>query len=161
MVMKIEAKSSSPLIMGIGNPILTDDSVGLKIARGLKERRPDLDIVETMETGVGMLDVIAGYERLIIIDSIRSGNDKPGSLYRLQIPNPENPISFSCAHGSDILSAIRLGQSFGHKIPGEIVIYAVEIEDNRTFGEECTRAVFENIPVIIEEILKDLDQSTI
>jgi len=144
------------LLMGIGNPILTDDSVGIKIARGIKARMPDLDIVETMETGAGIMDVIAGYERLVIIDSIKTGKEAAGFLYRLQLSDAGLLSNLSCAHGVDIISAIRLGRTFGCEMPKMITIYAVEIEDNTTFGESCTLAVTERIPSIIDEILKDL-----
>jgi hydrogenase maturation protease len=153
-----ETKSSPLLVMGIGNPILTDDSIGLKIARGLKERRPNLDIVETMETGVGILDVIAGYERLIAIDSIKTGKESPGFLYRLEMTKNDPSVNLSCAHGVDIISAIRLGRILGFMVPRDVMIYAVEISDNTTFGETCTPVVEDRLLSIIEEILKDLDQ---
>ena len=150
-----EKKSKTALVMGIGNPILTDDSVGLRIARGIKARRPELDIVETMETGVGILDVIAGYERLVIIDSIRTGKEPPGFLYRLEVSEADLPINLSCAHGIDIMSAIRTGRTLGHAMPSDIIVFAVEIADNTTFGESCTTPVNESIPLIIDRILKD------
>ena len=59
------------LILGIGNPILTDDRVGIKIARKLKEEKPELEVVETSESGISLLDFIVGYNKLIIIDSIK------------------------------------------------------------------------------------------
>jgi hydrogenase maturation protease len=147
---------ASLLVMGIGNPILTDDSIGLKIVRALKERRHDLNIAESMETGVGMMDVITGYKRLIIIDSIKTGRDRPGALYKFTLP-AENPINMSCAHGVDIMSAIMLGRTLGYKVPEEVIIFAVEIADNTTFGEICTPAVNERQPFIIDEILSEVD----
>jgi hydrogenase maturation protease len=147
---------ASLLVMGIGNPILTDDSIGLKIVRALKERRHDLDIAESMETGVGMMDVITGYKRLIIIDSIKSGRDRPGTLYKFSMPL-ENPINMSCMHGMDIMSAIKLGRTLGYRVPEEVIIFAVEIADNSTFGESCTPAVNDRLPFIVDEILGEVD----
>jgi hydrogenase maturation protease len=152
------SKPAPILVMGIGNPILTDDSIGPRIARGIKARMPALDIVETMETGAGIMDIIAGYERLVIIDSIKTGNKPPGFLYRLQLSDADLPKNLSCAHGVDIISSIRLGRTFGCDMPKIITIFAVEIEDNTTFGESCTIAVTECMPSIIEEIIKDLNE---
>ena len=51
------------LILGVGNPILTDDGVGIKIAHKLKERNPELEVVETSEAGIALLELIAGYDK--------------------------------------------------------------------------------------------------
>jgi hydrogenase maturation protease len=154
-------KNLSMLIMGIGNPILTDDGVSLMIAHGLKDKRPDLEIIETMETGIGILDMIVGYEKLVVIDSIKTGKDRPGSLYRLDKISVGDSLKLSCAHAVDITSAIRMGRMFGYAIPKKIAIYAVEIEDNTTFGEGCTSAVSDRVLLIIEEILKDINEGLI
>jgi hydrogenase maturation protease len=108
------------LILGIGNPILTDDRVGIKIAQKLKEEKPELEVVETSEAGITLLDLIVGYNKLIIIDSIKTEKGKPGDLY----------------------------------MPMYTSIYAVEIKDNTTFGEKCTRGVKEKIPFIAKQIIK-------
>jgi hypothetical protein len=39
-------------------------------------------------------------------------------------------------------------------IPGEIQIYAIEVEDNQTFCETCSPLVEEAIPRIVEEITR-------
>ena len=44
------------LVLGIGNPILTDDGVGIKVAQKLKEKNPELEVVETSEAGIAILD---------------------------------------------------------------------------------------------------------
>jgi hydrogenase maturation protease len=157
VIMLTETESLPLLVMGIGNPMLTDDSVGIKIARGIKERRPNLDIVETMETGVGILDVIAGYERLIIIDSIKTGKECPGFLYRQEVSETDLSLNLSCTHGVDIISAIRMGRTFGYKMPEDIIIFAVEIADNTTFCETCSPAVSGSMPSIINDILNEVD----
>ncbi len=39
-------------ILGIGNPILTDDGVGIRIIRKLKKENSGLEVTETSETGI-------------------------------------------------------------------------------------------------------------
>jgi hydrogenase maturation protease len=60
------------VILGLGNPILTDDAVGIKIAQKLQEENPKLEVIETSEAGIALLDLITGYDKLIIIDSIKN-----------------------------------------------------------------------------------------
>lgn len=142
------------LILGIGNPILTDDGVGIKIARKLKEEKPDLEVIETSEAGIALVDLIAGYEKLIIIDSIITEQAKPGELYKLELENLKPAMDFSSSHGIDIATAFELGKGLGYKMPESVSIYAVEIKDNSTFAEKCTQEVEERIPVIAKQIIK-------
>ncbi len=142
------------LILGIGNPILTDDRVGIKIARKLKEEKPELEVVETSEAGITLLDLIVGYNKLIIIDSIKTEKGKPGDLYKLELEDLKPAKDFSSSHSIGISTAFELGQRLGYSMPRYTIIYAVEIKDNTTFGEKCTREVKEKIPFIAKQIIK-------
>jgi hydrogenase maturation protease len=141
------------LILGVGNPILTDDGVGIKIARRLKERNPELEVIETSEAGISLLDPIVGYDKLIIIDSIRTGKGKPGELYKLGVEALKPAANLYSSHSMDIATAYEIGQRLGYRMPKHISIYAVEIEDNTTFGEQCTGEVEGRIPFITEQII--------
>ena len=141
------------LILGVGNPILTDDGVGIKIAQRLKERKPELEVMETSEAGLALLDLMVGYDRLIVIDSIITGKGEPGELYKLEMEALEPAAELSSSHGIDIVTAYEIGQRLGYKMPEQISLYAVEIEDNTTFGEECTGEVEGRIPFITEQII--------
>ena len=144
------------LILGVGNPILTDDGIGIKIARRLKQEKPDLEVIETTEAGMAILDIIAiaGGDRLIIVDSIKTGQEKLGELYRFELEDLKPARDFSSSHGVDIATAFELGQRLGYSLPKHISLYAVEIQDNTTFGEECTEGVAEKIPLITKRIIE-------
>jgi len=143
------------LILGIGNPILTDDGVGIKIAQRLKEESAELNVIETSEAGITLLDLIAGYDKLIIIDSIKTEKGKPGDLYKLEPGDLKPSKDFSSSHGIGIATAFELGKKLGYKMPEHISIYAVGIKDNSTFGEDCTQEVKARIPFITLQIIKE------
>ena len=141
------------LVLGMGNTILTDDGVGIWIARQLKDRKPDLDIIETSEAGIALLDFVVGYERLIIVDSIKTGKGRPGELYKLELGSLRPTAHLTSLHGVDIATAFELGRQLGYQMPNRVSIYAVEIEDNTTFGEECTEGVAGKMALITEQII--------
>ena len=143
------------LILGIGNPILTDDRVGIRIAQKLKEEKPELEVVETSETGITLLDLITGYNKLIIIDSIKTEKGNPGDLYRLKLENLKPAKDVSSSHGLGIATAFQLGRKLGYSMPKDTSIYAVEIKDNTTFSEKCTRQVKKRMPFITKQIIKE------
>ncbi len=141
--------------MGVGNPILTDDSVGICVANEIEKLSlPDIEVIKTSLAGISLLDYIGEYERLIIIDSIKTEKETPGTLYKLNLEDIGTFSTPSYSHGVNIRTAIELGRKLGYKIPQIIEIYAIEIEDNTTFGEECTPGVKSKIPGIVDEITK-------
>jgi hydrogenase maturation protease len=142
------------LILGIGNPIVTDDGVGIKIAQRIKEESPETEVIETSEAGIALLDHVSDYDKLIIIDSIKTGKGKAGELYKLKLADLNPTANLFSSHGIDIPTAFKLGEELGHKIPKLISIYAVEINDNTTFGEKCTQEVEERIPFIAKQIIR-------
>ncbi len=141
------------LILGIGNPILTDDGVGIEIARRLKAAISGLKIEETNEAAVVLIDYVAGYDKLIIIDSIKTGQGQPGDLYKLRLEDLDRAVGSSSAHSMDIATAFEVGRSLGCKMPESVSIYAVEVRDNSCFSERCTEEVVEKIPSIVERII--------
>ncbi len=142
------------LVLGIGNPILTDDGVGIKIAQKLKEEKARLEVIMTSEAGIILLELLVGYDKLIIIDSIKTEKGKPGDLYKLELEDLKPSKDFSSSHGIGIATAFELGQKLGYRMPKYISIYAVEIKDNTTFSEKCTEEVEQRIPFIVKQIMR-------
>jgi len=143
------------LILGIGNPILTDDGVGIRIAQSIKEEKPELEVIETSEAGIALLEEAVGYDKLIIIDSIKTEQRKPGEVYKLGLEDLKPSGYFSSSHGVDIATAFELGRKLGYRIPKYISVYAVEVKENSNFGEECTKVIKERIPFITKQIIKE------
>ena len=74
------------LLLGLGNDILTDDAVGLHVVGQLKGAlagHPAIDVRETTEMGLALLDFITGYAGVVIVDSIQTGKAAPGSLHEM------------------------------------------------------------------------------
>ena len=143
------------LILGLGNPILTDDAVGIRIAQELEEEFPDLAVMATSEAGLSLLEQVIGYDRLVIIDSIKTEKGKPGELYQLGLEDLKPTADFSSSHGVGIATAFKLGERLGYPMPEQVSIYAVEVKDNTTFGENCTPEVTQSIPFIVRQIIKE------
>ncbi len=140
----------------MGNPILTDDRVGILIARKLKENLDlkDIDVKETNQAGFYLIDLLAGYDRVIIIDSIKTKKNRVGTIYRFSLEDLFTTPRLVSIHEIDLNTAIELGKKLGLKMPDEVILYAVEIEDNTTFSEKCTPDVERAIPLAVKMILE-------
>lgn len=146
------------IILGLGNPILSDDSIGIKVVRKLKKENPEIanKITEAYVGGLNILDELEGFEKAIIIDSIKTGRYKVGTLLKLSPENFNTTNRLTYSHGIDYFSAIELGKKLGYKLPEEVVIFAIEVENNYQFGEDLSNELKDKLKEIIEEIKKEV-----
>jgi hydrogenase maturation protease len=148
------------LILGLGNPILSDDGVGNRVAQVLEDklaRQPDVTVTETSLSGLSLIDLLAGYDKAIIVDAIQTAAGKTGQLYRLSPDAFNNTRHVSSPHDVNFATALELGNKLGIAMPKQIVIYAIEVDDVSTFGEEFTPGVKQAIPKCVERIIKELN----
>lgn len=146
------------LVLGIGNTIRTDDGVGIHIVRELKNKidNPDIDIKETSLAGFILIDLLRGYDRAIVVDSIKTTNAKVGDIYKLTPDSFKKTIRMASSHEINFATAVELGKKMNIKMPAPILIYAIEIKDNTTFSEQCTPEVQAVIPKVIRMIEDEL-----
>jgi hydrogenase maturation protease len=146
------------LVLGLGNPILSDDSAGCRVAMALQEKlhRPDIDIKEASIAGLDFLDVLAGYDRTIIIDAIQTSEGKPGKIYRFGPEILANTRHASSPHDVNLATALELGKKLNLELPQEIIIFAIEAADVTSFSEDCTPNVARAIPACVDLVLEEL-----
>lgn len=142
----------SVLVLGIGNTILSDDGVGIKVAREIKKRIGDIDLAEINTIGISVLDHIRGYNKVVIIDSVINEDISPGTIREFSIVEIEKSHPF-LSHGINLPLAIEFGRQCGEDIPRDIKIYGIGTKDTTTFNESCTKEVEESIPKIVEYII--------
>ena len=144
------------IVVGLGNPILSDDSVGIKVAGQVKALlKPDsgVDVAEINVGGIRLMEAIAGYERAIIVDAMKSGNCPPGTIQWLTLDSLKKTRNMVCAHDGDLLTALELGRSLGLEIPNNVEILGIEAYDVENFSEELTGNVLEALPTAVSEVL--------
>jgi hydrogenase maturation protease len=143
----------------MGNPLLCDDGVGLRVAAELKDRveQPEITVMETGVAGLSLLDLLVGYERAIIIDAIQTVGGKAGQIYRLDPKAFDTALHTASAHGIDFTTALEFGKKLGLPLPQQIIIFAIEASDVSTFNEECTPEVEQAVPACIEMVLRELN----
>ncbi len=147
------------LVLGLGNPILSDDSVGFRVIQGLKTRfsRLDLTLMESSASGLGLLDLITGYDKVIIVDAIKTEGGQAGKIYRLNMENLSDTRHSASPHDINLATALELGKKLGLALPQQIIIFAIEVVDVTTFGEKCTPEVEKAIPLAVSMVANELD----
>ena len=147
------------LVLGLGNPILSDDGVGPRVAAEVRSRingLPDVTVLEASTAGLDSLDLLSGYDKVVLIDAIQTDKGKAGQVYRLDAEALVVSRHVSTPHDVNLATALELGKRLGMPLPRTIVIYAVEVEDVTTFSERCTPEVAQSIPVVAKMVVEEL-----
>ena len=151
------------MVLGLGNTILSDDGVGIYVARelkGLLENRADITIAEASLGGLGLLDMLTGYDKVIVIDTIQTIDGKAGDIYRLDSESLNVTRHTASTHNINFATALEMGRKLDLDLPGKIVIYAIEAADVATFSEECTAAVKKAIPRCAKHVIKEISNKS-
>ena len=150
------------LVIGLGNPILSDDGVGVRIAHEISKKLPEDNPVEVTEVSVGgltLMESMIGYDRVIVVDAIQLDDPHPGLIHRMSLDDLReiSPTQHSSSpHDTNLITALEMGKKIGLNLPQEIIIYAIEVVNVLDFGDELTPAVAAAIPEATEAILAEL-----
>lgn len=132
------------LILGLGNPVRSDDGVGFHVVQQLLEAglSEGIDAEVAGTAGLGLLELIAGYQRLVIVDAIDAG-EPPGTVLKLSPKDLSGftPLHAASSHDVDLATMFELGSRLGQAMPEEVRIVAVQTADITTFSEQCTPRV--------------------
>jgi hydrogenase maturation protease len=140
------------LVLCLGNALRRDDAVALRTADLLDADPPRGAVVQrTAASGLYLLDVMEGYDRVVVVDAVRTGRHAFGTVLSFPLEDlraPEGPSP----HSIGLPSALARARAAGAPVPSRIHVVAVEVEDMETVGEGLTPAVERAIPAAVEAV---------
>jgi hydrogenase maturation protease len=145
------------LVLGLGNPLLGDDAIGLRVAAAVRERlaaRDDVEVQQEEAGGIRLMELLTGFERAILVDAIVSGGPF-GAVRRMssgELPTQRTAI----AHGVDLPRALELGRALGLPMPAVVRVVAIEAESVLEFREDMTPAVAAALEPAVRAVLAEL-----
>lgn len=147
------------LVLGVGNILLTDEGVGIRVIERMQERYAFPDNVSVLDGGVlglSLLGVISEADHLIVVDAVKNGRE-PGSLYRLEGDQvPKRILAKNSLHQVDFLETLASCEALD-KVP-ETVILGVEPQDIENLSIELTPLIQERVEALVDMALKELDR---
>lgn len=147
------------LVLGIGNEILGDDGVGIRIARAVarKVSAENTRVEETGAAGLSLLELIKGYERLIIADAILTDNTKVGKIHRLTLKDLAKTNNSITPHDAALVTTLEIGNSlFPGEMPRDVIVYGVQTANVEQFSGKMTSAVKAAVPEVVRLILAEI-----
>jgi len=149
-------RASAPrvLLLGLGNDILSDDAIGLRVAAAVRERVAGwkhVTVLESGEMGLGLLDLIVGFDKVLILDAVRTGQAPPGCVHQIDGGDLKALPALS-PHFLGIGEMLALGAKLGLAVPTRVKICAIEVRDPFTVGDSLSPGLREAFPRIVEQV---------
>jgi len=152
-------------IIGLGNSILSDDGVGIYAAREIGRRLADaglqagVDVQESEVAGFALMELMAGWKRIILIDSIQFDGLEPGTVVRIDPDDLRTSYRIRSVHDIDLPTALELGRRMGLAMPSRLLIFGIQAEDPLTLGESLTDAAARGMNAAVDLVLKEIRDS--
>lgn len=147
-------------IIGCGNILAFDEGVGIHIVRRLRrEILPEwVTIGELGNPGHISMQLITGADKLIVIDAYLGEFGQKGFIRR-HFPHDAvlKSIFSKTVHAAHLPSIFEMREdTFSGKIPQEIILFGVKIEERNKFGVGLSYEVFASLQGVINAILQEL-----
>jgi hydrogenase maturation protease len=155
----------STRIIGLGNSILTDDGAGIYAVRELSRRLAEaglhtgVDILESEVAGFSLMEMMAGWNQVILIDSIQFDGMKPGTVVQINPDDLHTSLRIRSVHEIDLPTVLELGRRLGLDMPAKLTIFGIQAEDPFTFGESLTDAAERGKNEAVELIFNQIRDS--
>ncbi len=136
------------IIVGVGNPLLGDDAIGIEVVKRLKKK--GYNAKEAIAGGIELAEMIAGYDFAIIIDAFHGIGIKEISIEEYNESVANHDISFPSAY--KILARYT-------KMP-EVKIIGIGVKKIEV-GEKLSPHVKMAIPSAIEIVEKLMEEKNV
>jgi len=146
------------LVLGVGNPLMGDDALGI-LAVEMLRARPDLptgiDLVDGGTEGIGLIPLMASYQCVMVVDAVMM-NLPAGTIQRFvwqeaRVVKGEHSLSL---HQSDLTDALILAETL-KCLPPEVVIYGVQPQ-NTAWDDLLSPAVERALPALVDLLIQEI-----
>jgi hydrogenase maturation protease len=152
----MEHKPKPILILGVGNVLLTDEGVGIRVADEMRKMKLPQN-VEVIDGGVGGINLqycVEGRKKVIVVDAVKAGAP-PGTLFRFTDKDlAAKKGVMRSAHGIDFSDVVSIVNFLGTR-PDEIVFLGIEPE-SLDAGMELSPNIEKMVPVLINLVMKEI-----
>lgn len=139
----------------MGNTLMGDDGVGVRIAEVLASRDlgPDIDVVLGGTAGMALSRHFIDADRVLVVDAIAAG-DEPGSVFRF---TPEDAgitaLRSHTSHGLSLPNILLAARLQGAN--PRVVVFAVQIGDITCGFDTLTADVEAAIPDVVDMVVAE------
>lgn len=146
------------LVLGVGNTLLKDEGIGIKVIETLYSDysfSPNVELLDGGTLGLSLLDPISNADFLIVVDAVQNGAP-PGTLYRLDAGELAKRVTFkNSLHQLDLVETLAYAEILEAR--PEAIIIGVEPADISPWGTELTETVAALLPEMCKRVLREIE----
>jgi hydrogenase maturation protease len=142
----LAGKEKRILILGLGNPILSDDGIGLLLTKNLEGKFPGVECASITLAGLELLDILVGYDHLFLIDAATGTGGEPGEVK--EISDGKGALHLFTSHGVDFFEILRMGRDAGLQMPEPAAVFGIEIGNATDFGTALSPPLLAALPCL-------------
>lgn len=137
------------LVLALGNDLMGDDAVGLLAARRLAAEVGDVaDVEETGEAGLALIELMSGYDRVLLLDAVVTGQAAPGEVVEVEV-GALRAVEAPSPHYAGLPEVFRLAGRLALPMPAELRILPMEVREPREVREGLTAPVEAGLPRLV------------
>ncbi|HHC78799.1 MAG TPA: hydrogenase maturation protease [Flavobacteriia bacterium] len=149
-------------IMGFGNPVRSDDAVGIYVIEKLKEKIDDSAEIRIFDMGTAAFEVLfglKGHQKIILVDAVLNSNEPVGTLFKVPAEEvmrapQDDPMVF--LHGMKWDQALSYAKKIlQDEYPDDIQVYLIAIE-NTKLEVDLSKEVKNAGDKVVHHILEEL-----
>lgn len=146
------------LVLGIGNPLMTDEGVGVRIAELLMsgyEFPETVEVVDAGTMGLGMMNMLRDRDLVIVADAVDNTGQAPGTVF-LMTPEELAPAQvLHTLHDVRLTNVLEAAELTGIHV--EVVCVAVQVGSMKQWVTELTPEVEASLPTAVAAVLDILE----
>jgi hydrogenase maturation protease len=150
------------LVLGFGNDLAGDDAIGLEIVRALSAEigcagaDAEIDIEETSESFLVLLDHVGRYRRIFIVDAMLGDPAQVGKVLRFAGGVGGGAWTASLSHTVGLDAVLDLARRAGCDPLPDVVVLGIVIEKQVVFSEHMDERVRAAAPVALSILREEL-----
>ncbi|RPI19141.1 MAG: hydrogenase maturation protease [Ignavibacteriae bacterium] len=145
-------------VIALGNDKMGDDAAALIAARDLQKKYgSQITVLEIPVAGFGLFDKIKDYDKVLILDSISTNHNKPGTIIKLHKSDITKILSWS-PHYVGMPEIFKFAEQMQIRFPEDLQILAVKIEDPYRIGEGMSESVKSKLPEMVNKASQIVDE---
>lgn len=157
LITKMTDAPTSTVVLGLGNPLMGDDGLGLVALQQLRGRGPfdpPVGLIDGGTWGMNLLHVVEGANRLLLLDAINVGGTS-GAIVELWGDDLPRYLSHKVSpHQIDMREVLAIAELRG-TTPTDLV--AIGIQPERIdWGVELTGRVTQALPALVNRVMQVL-----
>lgn len=148
------------LVIGLGNPLRGDDSIGRVVAARLKRRKPPrLKVVELPGDGTDLMELWQDAGVVIVVNALASGGEA-GTVRRFDATEQPLPFRFdgNSTHALGLGEAVELARAL-HQLPRRLIVFGIEGKQFAV-GSKLSSEVKRMVPHVVDRVMEEARRQT-